>query len=153
VSPTIGVFSDASVLLAAAGSPTGGSSAALETIATDARYQALASSYVLSEARRNVSVKFPAGADARLAHLLAQLRPRIVRLDAAADLRDLPTSLAEKDRHVVHACLVGGASICLTLDRKHLLTEELRTWGMRRRLYFIRPAEFLAWHRLRDVGV
>jgi predicted nucleic acid-binding protein len=153
VNPAIGVFSDASVLLAAAGSPTGGSSAALDTIARDARYEALASPEVLLEARRNVAAKFPAEASARLAALLPRLRPRVVQVSETADPQDLPASLAEKDRHVVYACLAGGAVICLTLDRKHLLTDELRAWGMRRRLYFIRPAEFLAWHRLRDVGV
>ena len=153
VNPAVTVFSDASVLLAAAGSSTGGSSAALDIIARDIRYQALASAAVLLEARRNVAAKFPAEASARLAALLSRLRPRIVQPGDAADPGDLPASLADKDRHVVYACLAGGAVICLTLDRKHLLTDELRSWGMRRRLYFIRPAEFLAWHRLRDVGV
>lgn len=153
MNPAVSVFSDASVLLAAAGSSTGGSSAALDTIATNARYEALASPDVLLEARRNVAVKFPVGAGARLVTLLSHLRPRIIEPGDAADPGDLPASLAEKDRHVVYACLAGGATICLTLDRKHLLTDELRTWGMRRHLYFIRPAEFMAWHRLRDVGV
>ena len=153
MNPAVGVFSDASVLLAAAGSPTGGSSAALDTIARDGRYEALASPEVLLEARRNVAAKFPPEASARLAALLPRLRPRLIQADEAADPGDLPTSLADKDRHVVYACLASGAVICLTLDRKHLLTDELRSWGMRRHLYLIRPAEFLAWHRLRDVGV
>ena len=153
MNPAVGVFSDASVLLAAAGSPTGGSSAALDIIATDARYEALASPDVLIEARGNVVSKFPPEASTRLAALLSRLRPRVVQPGDAADPGDLPASLAAKDRHVVYACLAGGAVICLTLDRKHLLTDELRSWGMRHRLYFIRPAEFLAWHRLRDAGV
>ncbi len=149
----IGVFPDASVLIAAAGSPMGGSSAALDIVATDVRYEAIASPAVLVEARGNAVSKFPVEASARLVVLLSRLRPRIVQPGDATDPGDLPASLANKDRHIVYACLAGGAVICLTLDRKHLLTDELRSWGMRHRVYFIRPAEFLAWHRLRDAGV
>jgi len=150
---SIGVLLDASVWLAAAGSPSGGSSEAIERLATDARYDSLTSTEILLEARRNVDAKFPPPAGARLAALLARLRPRIVATAGVTDPEDLPATLAEKDRHVVRACLAGGAVICLTLDRKHLLTDEQRAWGMRRRFYFIRPAEFIAWHRLRDAGV
>jgi predicted nucleic acid-binding protein len=153
MNPPLGVLLDASVWLAAAGSPSGGSSEAIERLAADARYESLTSTEILLEARRNVDAKFPPPASARLAALLARLRPHIVETGGIAEPEALPASLAEKDRHIVYACLAGGAVICLTLDRKHLLTDELRAWGMRRGLYFIRPAEFIAWHRLRDAGV
>ncbi len=90
MNPAIGVFPDASVLLAAAGSPTGGSSAALEIITTNARYEALASPDVLIEARGNVVSKFSVEAGARLVVLLSCLRPRVVQPGDAADPETCP---------------------------------------------------------------
>lgn len=153
MNPPLGVFLDASVLLAAAGSPLGGSSEAIEIVAADARYEAAVSDGVLLEARRNVDRKFAPAAGGRLIALLARARPVIIRSGDLTAPFPLPSFLAEKDEHVVRACLAAGATICLTLDRKHLLTEELRRWGMQHRLFFIRPAEFLYWHRLRSTGV
>ncbi len=49
------VFLDASVLLAAAGSPDGGSSAAIELQIGSQRYEALVSADVLREALKNVT--------------------------------------------------------------------------------------------------
>jgi hypothetical protein len=153
MNPRLGIFLDAAVLVAAAGSPTGGSSAAIDTIAGDRRYQAALSPNVLREARRNVDAKLAAPAGPRLVSLLVRLRPTIVRPEAFAGELAIPESVAAKDHHVVRACVAYGATIRLTLDRRHLLIDELRAWGMKRRLFFIRPAEFLHWHRLRDAGI
>jgi predicted nucleic acid-binding protein len=152
VSPRLLVFLDASVLLAAAGSPTGGSAEAMRILRRHNVYRGVVSTLVLLEARRNLTRKFPPEAETRLITLLAGLRPMIVQSHAPATRLRLPSAIAEKDRHIVEACVASGASICLTLNRRHLLMDELRAWGLQRRLLFVRPAEFIEWQRLRNAG-
>ena len=65
---------------------------------------------------------------------------------------DVPTSVAAKDRHIIDACVAAGAAICLTLDRRHLLTDELRRWGAQHNLRFLTPGEFLAEERQRELN-
>jgi predicted nucleic acid-binding protein len=140
----IKVFLDASVLLAAAGSPDGGSSACLALLASG-EYQPLVSAEVLREALGNLRLKFDRAAILRFYTQLAALQPTLVRPVAA----QLPPSIAAKDHHVIQACLASGASICLTLDRRHLLQEEIRRWAIGRDFRLLSPGEFLAWERLR----
>ena len=147
------IFLDASVLLAAAGSPSGGSFAALKVVlGSEGRHQAVTSSHVEREARRNLRLKFTHVAVIRFDALLGELMPIHVDLDAAPEPLDLPDFAAAKDHHVIAACLASNASICLTLDRRHLLTEEIRQWGHHRGLRFLTPGEFILWHRGQQEG-
>jgi len=152
VIPKAGIFLDASVLLAAAGSPQGGSSAAIAQVAHSEEFEVLVSSQVLREALGNVRLKFGQAAVIRLYTLLAQLQPRLVGPRESAAPANLPASVAVKDHHILQACVAAGASICLTLDRRHLLSEDVRRWGIERDLRLLTPGEFLAWHRLRAEG-
>jgi predicted nucleic acid-binding protein len=152
VSPRLLIFIDASVLLAAAGSPIGGSAEALRILSNHDVYRGVVSTLVLLEARRNLAREFRPETETRLITLLAGLRPMIVQPHEPVPTLQSPSSIADKDLHVVEACVASGASLCLTLDRRHLLTDELRAWGLQRRLLFVRPAEFIEWHRLRRAG-
>ena len=150
MTPRVLIFFDASVLLAAAGSPRGGSSAAIALIAGSDRYEAVVSGQVLREALGNLRLKFLEEALVRFYTQLGGLRPGLAQVGEGLAPQDLPASLAPKDRHVVEACLNAGANICLTLDRRHLLTDELRRWGIEHGIRFLTPGEFLAWQRVRE---
>lgn len=151
MTPKVRVFLDASVLLAAAGSPGGGSSAAIALLTESEAYQAVVSAEILREALGNLRLKFGQSAVIRFFTLLGGLQPSLAESGAAFPVgtSDLPDSVAAKDLHVLQACLAVGASVCLTLDRRHLLTEGIRRWGMGQQLRFLSPGEFLAWERLR----
>ena len=119
-------------------------------ITNSEEYEAIVSPEVLREAAGNLRLKFPESAVVRFYTLLGELRPTLIDPGQASKDIDLPNSIAPKDQHVLDGCLIAGASICLTLDRRHLLTDELRQWGMRRNLRFLTPGEFLVWDRLRS---
>ena len=141
---------DASVLVAAAGSSTGGSATAISLILQSAEYRAAVSEEILDEAQRNVEWKLGDVAAARLYFLLRELNPVTVRATLDQSRFDVPDFVAPKDRHVVITCLITGALICLTLDRRHLLSPDLQTWSATRGLRFITPAQFLEEERTRD---
>ena len=145
------VFLDASVLVAASGSPAGGSSIAITVIHDSREYRAATSTAVLDEALRNVERQLGAAATLRFVALLRALNPTI-HDPTVGTIHDLPDSVAAKDHHVVAACIAAGATICLSLDRRHLLTDELRRWGDQHGLRFLTPGEFLAEERERDRG-
>lgn len=136
--------------MAAAGSPGGGSSAAIALLIGSERYETLVSAEVVREALKNVRLKLDQAAVIRFLVLLGDLRPTLVESGQGEMDLDLPGSVATKDYHVIQACIMAGVSICLSLDRRHLLTEDLRVWGTRRQLRFLTPGEFLAWERLRS---
>jgi predicted nucleic acid-binding protein len=140
---------DASVLLAAAGSPGGGSSAALMFIAATDDFQAVVSAEILRESLSNLRAKFDEQARIRYYHLLAELEPTLVGVDDKVGLPDL---FALKDRHVIQATLASNSGICLTLDRKHLLTDDARRWAMVHGFRLLTPGEFLEWRRLTSAG-
>ena len=147
------VVLDASVLFAAAGSPQGGSSTAIGLLAGSGDYQVVLSAEILREALGNVRLKLGSAALGRLYTLLATLRPVLVAPDASHPLAQPPPPVAAKDEHVVRSCLQAGASVCLTLDRRHLLTADLRRWAIRHHhLRLLTPGEFLAWVRLHQEG-
>ncbi|MBM2812310.1 MAG: hypothetical protein HW416_3069 [Chloroflexi bacterium] len=145
------VFFDASVLLAAAGSPEGGSTAAIALLANSDQYEPVVSAEVLQEALGNLRLKFKEAAVIRFYQLLGQLRPVLAGPGPTLSVVDLPPSLAAKDHHVVRSCLTSGASICLTLDRRHFLGDDIRRWGIEHNLRLLTPVEFLAWERIRHL--
>jgi predicted nucleic acid-binding protein len=145
------VFLDASVLIAAAGSSTGGSSAAIHLISAQGGYALCASPTVLREVAVNVAVKLKPEATPRLAELLRVVARVPDASYLPAGVPALPDSYPREDHHVATAALAAGATACLTLD-KGLLTDEVRRWGVLHGLRFMTPGEFLEWHRLLEAG-
>lgn len=140
------VFLDASVLIAGAASLTGGSAAAIAVLAGPDPYRAAVSREVLREALLNVRLKFDRPVLIRLYSVLGDLQPQLADpsdLTAA----DIPSEVATKDHHVLLASLAVAASVCLTLDRRHLLGDPVRRWAIDRGLRLLTPGEFLEWHR------
>jgi predicted nucleic acid-binding protein len=119
------LFIDASVFIAAAASPTGGSAAVLE-LGRRGRVRLLASKQVLLEAEHNIRRKLPSEALLRFYQYLGTLPLRIVAAATAEEIAQAAEVVAEKDAHVLAAALKARADALLTLDRKHLLAPAVR---------------------------
>lgn len=134
------VFLDASVLVAAARSPSGGSALALE-VCGGRRFRGVVTTRVLLEARVNIADKFGAAELVRFYGQLAALEPEVVSAPSVASLAQAVALTSEKDAHVLAAALACGASVLLTLDRRHLLTPKVQSAGLP--LQVAMPGEFL----------
>lgn len=117
VGPTSLLFFDASCLIAATGSPTGGSGFLLSVCARGL-LQAAVSQAVLLEAERNIHLKLPPDALGAY-HRLVMLTPMtVVPLPSKVDQRRYRSIVGEKDEHVVAAAIAAGAPFLLTLDTR-----------------------------------
>jgi predicted nucleic acid-binding protein len=134
------VFFDASVLVAAAHSPTGGSAAAIE-VCRAPRFRAVVTLQVLAEARVNIAEKFDEGDLVRFYQQVARLDPEVGPPPAAKALEDCMDLTTQKDAHVLAAALESRAAFLLTLDRRHFLTDRVLAAGSP--LEILTPGEFL----------
>ena len=134
------VFLDASVLVAASRSPTGGSAVAME-VCQGRRYRAALSTTVLLEARVNIAGKFGERELLRFYRQLAALDPRMIGHPSREQLDQCISLTGEKDAHVLAAALASGAAFLLTLDRRHLLTPAVEAAGLPVRV--MTPGDFL----------
>lgn len=123
MTPTL--FTDASVLIAAAASPSGGSSAILE-LGRRKKVRLIASKLVLVEAERNIRDKLPEDVLLRFYEQLASIPVRLVRSATEAEIAKAEQIVATKDAHVVAAAGKARVDVLLTLDRKHLLVDSVR---------------------------
>jgi len=136
----IPVFVDASVWIAAAASPTGGSSLVLE-VCRGKRFAAICSQRVLLEAQQNIRDKMTTHEMARFYQLLAAASPSLVPPVAAEAEIQYEEIVGLKDAHVVAAAVHGEAAFLVTLDRKHLANERVRAAGLP--LEMLTPGEFI----------
>lgn len=111
------LFFDASCLIAAAGSPTGGSSFLL-SLCAGGLLKAAVSQSVLLEAERNILAK-RGPAVLNTYYRLVMLTPcTVVPLPSKAEQRLHREIVGEKDEHVVAAAIAAKAPFLLTLDKK-----------------------------------
>ena len=118
INHTTSIFFDASCLIAAAGSPTGGSGFLL-SLCMKSQLEAVVSTYVLAEAARNIQVRMKASAWTNYQTLLHAV-PFVIA-PVPSPLPPLPL-INTKDVHVVAAAAAVAISYLLTLD-KGLLAE------------------------------
>lgn len=110
------LFFDASCLIAASGSPSGGSGFLL-SLCAQGLLQAAVSQPVLLEAEHNIPAKLGPVALGTY-HRLVVLTPMIiVSLPGKAEQRQYRQIVGEKDEHVVAAAMAAEAPFLLTLDR------------------------------------
>jgi putative PIN family toxin of toxin-antitoxin system len=119
------VLIDASVFIAAAGSPTGGSAAVLE-LGRQGQVLLLASKIVLVEAERNIRQKLSSKKLLRLYEYIGTLPLQVVAAATEEEIAKAAEVVAEKDAHVLAVALRGRADVLLTLDRMHLLAPAVR---------------------------
>ena len=135
-----GVFFDASVLVAASRSPTGGSAVSME-MCHGAQYRAALTGLVLLEARWNIAEKFGETELLRFYRQIAALDPEVVAPPSDEQVERCRPITGAKDAHVLAGALECGAAYLLTLDRRHLLTPAVESAGLPLRA--ITPGDFL----------
>lgn len=133
------LFIDASVFIAAAGSPTGGSAAVLE-LGRHGLVRLFGSKLVLLEAERNIREKMSSDAFLRFYDQIGTTKLKLVKPVNTRELAVARRIVAEKDAHVLAAARKGRVDALLTLDRKHLLTPEVRSLSP---VLIQTPGEFL----------
>jgi predicted nucleic acid-binding protein len=142
------LFINASVFIAAAGSPNGGSAAVL-TLCQQGRFQAISTRLVLLEAMRNTAQKLGEEALLRLYHSLADLDLSVEGMPSAEALATYGRIIGEKDAHVLAAAVGSSADFLLTLDRKHFMTEKVKRAKLP--VTILTPADFLRrWLKERE---
>ena len=126
MSPTehIKLFFDASVLIAGAHSPTGGSGYLLEACRRG-RFKPVVTRLVLIEAERNIKTKLGEEDLLRFYQLLGSVDFSIEPPVSAEEIADYSHLIAEKDAHMLAAAVKSGVQFLLTLDTKHFMTEPL----------------------------
>ena len=134
------MFLDASVLVAAAGSPSGGSALAME-VCRGRPFRAALSARVLLEARMNIAGKFGEVELVRFYQQLAGLDPEMVPHPPPGRLARCASLVGEKDAHVLAAALECGAAYLLTLDRRHLIGPAVQSAGLP--VGVVTPGDFL----------
>jgi predicted nucleic acid-binding protein len=110
------LFIDSSCLIAAAGSPSGGSGFLL-SLCSKGFLKAAVSQPVLLEAQRNIQAKLGDEAIKRFYNLLAEVPFSLASLPDKAELERLEKLINRKDIHVVAAALEVHASFLLALDK------------------------------------
>lgn len=123
------VFLDASVLVAASRSPSGGSAVSMEAC-QGRRFRGALTARVLLEARVNISAKFGETELLRFFHQLAALNPEMVPPPPNGRIQECISLTTENDAHVLAAALECRADYLLTLDRRHLISPAVRAAGL-----------------------
>ncbi|MCX6020161.1 MAG: PIN domain-containing protein [Chloroflexi bacterium] len=110
------LFYDAACLIAAAGSPNGGSGYLL-SLCSRGLLRAITSDLVLVEAERNIRAKMSLAALDRYHRLLVLTPITLVPAPAALNALAFHHIVGEKDAHVLAASIAAHAPFLLTLDR------------------------------------
>jgi predicted nucleic acid-binding protein len=118
------LFFDASILIAGAHSPTGGSGYLLE-VCRRGRFKPVVTRLVLTEAERNIKAKLGEEDLLHFYQLLGAVDFAIEPPISAREITDYSHLIQEKDAHVLAAAVRSSAQFLLTLDTKHFMTERL----------------------------
>jgi predicted nucleic acid-binding protein len=132
------LFFDAACLIAAAGSPTGGSGFLLPLCARHLLRGAV-SQPVLLEAERNVREKLGPEALERYHRLLVLTPLAVIPLPPQAQLVRCASLVGEKDAHVLAAASAAAAPFLVTLDRPLAERINLAELGLRA----LAPGDFI----------
>lgn len=135
---TTTVFFDASCLIAAAGSPAGGSGFLLSLCARSLLVVAV-SLPVLIEAEGNLAKKLGPDALARFDELLERTPMVIAQVPGIAERQPYQAIAGVKDDHVVAAAIASRSSYLLTLDKR--LAQAVNNSTLSLRAYT--PGEFI----------
>src|SRR5688500_5716323 len=132
------VFFDSSCLIAAAGSPSGGSGFLL-SLCAKGYLKAAVSQPVLLEAQSNIQVKLGDEAIKRYHNLLAVVPFSLTALPDKAELKRLGKLINKKDVHVVGAALEIQAPFLLALDKGLVLEVHKTNLG----IHALSPGDFI----------
>jgi predicted nucleic acid-binding protein len=142
MSPTepIKLFFEASVLIAAAHSLTGGSGYVLEACRRG-RFKPVVTQLVLIEAERNIKAKLGEEDLLRFYQFLGTVDFTVEPPVSAREVADYSHLIEEKDAHVLAAAVRSSAQFLLTLDTRHFMTERLSKADLG--LIIVTPSHFI----------
>lgn len=132
------LFFDASCLIAAAGSPAGGSGFLLSLCARE-YLKAATSQPVLLEAQRNIQAKLGGAAIQRFYNLLAVVPFLLASLPGEAEFKRLEKLVNRKDVHVIAAALEIHTPFLLALDKGLVLEVNKANLGVQS----LTPGDFI----------
>lgn len=119
------VFLDASVFVAAAGSSTGGSSKIL-FMAREKKIRLLTTRTALNEAEHNIKEKMDIQKLMRFYIDIGTTETEIVDETSPEEEAQWKGITADKDLHILAGAIKGGAEVLITLDRKHILSAQVK---------------------------
>ena len=125
----IRVFLDATCWIAAAGSPSGGSSALLELSSLGSFRIVTVTvtvNHVLIETERNIRDKMTDVAFDRYMAVFSAVRPDVADNLMQDEWAHWLPLVPEKDCHVLAGAVKAKADALVSLDRKHILTDTVR---------------------------
>ncbi len=134
------VFFDSSCLIAAAGSPTGGSSLLL-AICARGFLRGAVSKAVLAEAEGNILTNLPAPALTRYRQEILTIPLVVAPVPRASERQSVAAITGEKDAHVLAAALSVGAQFLITLDKR--LAAQITNEQTKLTVAALSPGEFI----------
>jgi predicted nucleic acid-binding protein len=135
------LFFDASALVAASHSPTGGSALVLAACQVGG-FQACTTSAVLIKSQRTLE-DFPKRSFDRFHELLANIPWKLLSVPPEAVIERYTQYVDPKDAHVLAAAVEGRADFLLTLDRRHLLAAAVGVQQAGLPIEFLSPGDFI----------
>ena len=140
MTPAPRLFLDASVWIAASGSPTG-ASALILSLCQRGLARAVTSRMVLLESERNIHVKLGEDVLARFYSSIADLPMDVLDVPTPEEILVHEKTIHAKDAHVLASAVKGKVDYLLTVDRRHFFALSVR----RTKLPFaiLTPGDFL----------
>ena len=127
-------FIDASVILAALGSKSGGSSQVLKLV-RKRKIDGVTSQAVVEEVFRNANkIKIT---ESEVSRLISSSSLKVIPAPISEEVEKYLSVTVEKDAHVVASAIKSKANIIITLDKKHLLSKRIKG------IHVVSPGEFL----------
>src|SRR3989344_4037047 len=127
-------FIDASVILAALGSKSGGSSQILKLIRKN-KLDGITSQAIVEEVSRNTyKIKI---VESEVSRLISISSLKVIPAPTSEEVEKYLDVTAAKDAHVVASAIKSKANVVITLDKKHLLSKKIKGLGI------LTPVEFL----------
>jgi predicted nucleic acid-binding protein len=143
------LFFDASVLVAGAHSPNGGSGLLLSACKAGG-FRAQATIAVAMESIGALE-GLPETSLARFYRLLSEIRWEFLHVPSAQVLERYKQYIEPKDVHVLAAAVKGGSEFLLTLDRRHILAVAGTEAGARLPIIILTPGDFIQrYYRLHE---
>ena len=127
-------FIDASVILAALGSKSGGSSQILKLIRKN-KLDGITSQAIVEEVSRNTyKIKI---VESEVSRLISISSLKVIPAPTSEEVEKYLDVTAAKDAHAVASAIKSKANVVITLDKKHLLSKKIKGLGI------LTPGEFL----------
>ena len=136
------IFFDASVLVAGAHSPTGGSALLLEACKRGG-FTAQTSFPVILETFHTLRGEFPTSSLARFYDYLIEIDWEIFPVPAEETLQKYASLIDPGDLHVLAAAVEGRSQFLVTLDRKHILDAAAAVKAAKLPIRILAPGDFI----------